>query len=334
VNPKSKGQAILFVVLILGVIMAGVVFFGAKRQDDVDTLIQRLDGTQTANEILTSAAKRVQQIYSNESGCDPDVLDTRLSRLARLPTAPADLGFGASFQYAAAVPGSLSAAVRQNRCDASATGCRQLAFPLENLIHVVTVGAVVTGAKAGTGDCPRDAIVRLSTSIKGQVYSQRVSLINICSFDSCNSSDDFSFLTNTGANTFRNAGTSNAGSAWDHNDWVAACGALPATWYGSIVWNSANENWKAGIDDLRWLRRYLETGAGAVGETTYMTFASTPSGNGACSSNTALCVGQACVPGVDFNRDRRVNEDDLAIFEKALRGFVPALPASAILPGQ
>lgn len=322
---KQRGQAILLVILILGVIMSAVVMFGSKRQADTGVLIERLDVSQTAQEALSNAARKIQVIYANESGCDPDVLDSRLSTIANLPTNPTT-AYGAGMSYAVAQPGIAAAAGKANLC-ATATGCRQFGIPIENRVYVVTAGAVVTGTGQASGlDCPRDATIRLSLAAGGNVYFQRFSLTNICTFDSCNAThDSFSGFV---------AYSVPAEGATFADGCTGANANVPGKWHGSII-NPIVASSGTTVQDIRWARRYLETGGGSTGETSYMYFSSAiTSGNGSCTeaNSDGQCRLRNCIPAFDLNRDRTNNEIDLAILEGFMRGLLPVLSPNAIDP--
>lgn len=318
---NNSGQALLMSILIIGMVMAAIILYGSRRQSDVAILVERLDTSQTAYEVLSAAAKKIQIIYSNESGCDPDVLNNRISRFTNLPTLATSLGY-TNVTYAIAQPSRTTAAEKYNFCNnASTTGCRQLGIPLENRVFVVTVGAVVSEANPGSGDCPRDATVRLSVTIGGNLYMQRATLINLCTLASCG----------TGASSFSTA-TANVsldtGAAT-----TSACGFLPVRYYGSITSSPpVASNTTINVNDLRWARRYLETGGAGVGETTYMipSASITDGSNGSCApaSSASQCNSRNCVPAFDLNRDKTNNDSDLAILEYYLRGFLATLPVT------
>lgn len=331
---KSQvGQGLLMAVLLIGALMATFVFFGAKRGEDTAILVQKLDSSQSAYEALASAAKRIQYMYAVDSGCDPGVLDSRLSAMANLPDLSAvggsdDLGVqvGGKATYVVAVPGGSSVAVRHNRCT-SATGCRQLAVPIDNMFFIVTAGQLIKDTAPGgrTIDCPRDASIRLSTVVGGNAFFQKFSFTNICSLASCTCVDsstcaayDKGFL----AQSITNNNSSRV---------TTACGYLNARRYGSMVNTTSS---LVTHDDLRWARRYLETGAGALGETNFLYVnAALPAGvNGACTvaGSGGQCKANDCVPAFDLNRDGSNNDADLAILENYLRGYVLSIPVNEL----
>lgn len=343
---KQRGQAILMVIMILGAIMALVVIFGAKRQSDISKLIDKLDSSQTAQEAMAAAAKKVQYVYANESGCDPDILDARLSRL---PPVPAASDFGTGMSYAVAqVPlddpsriaaskvliAALTTDERSNHCTAT-SGCRQIGVPLESRVYIVTVGAVVTPTVDGTtgthDTCARDATVRLSLAIGGNVFFQRFTLTNICTYKSCIANSS----VGSNLDSFDGITAVSTGSAGYFTQSLACTGGssgIAARWHGSITQATNSQIVK---DDIRWARRYLETGGGGVGETTFMD--GTPSSttkNGACdvAESNNQCVGVPCVPAFDLNRDKTNNEVDLAILENFLRGYLPSLSPNFLDP--
>ena len=311
---SSSGQSLLMTIMLLGVILASVIMWGAKRRADVAKVAERLDTSQTAYEVLSAASKKVQAIYANESSCDPDVLNTRLSRFSSLPSAVTTLGYDASFSYAIAQPAA-SGTQRYNFC--SAGYCRQFAIPLENRIFVVTVGKVASDAKVGTADCPRDATVRLTVAIGGNVYRQRSTLINVCTLTSC-----------AGASFSTATATAGADAGWAA---TTACtdAVVPSRYYGAITTPGVLAT-AIDVDDLRWGRRYLETGGAAIGETTYMVTTAFTSGNGSCTAagSASQCKLRNCIPAFDLNRDGANNESDLAIFEYFLRGYLATLPVT------
>ncbi|MGZ3721176.1 MAG: hypothetical protein ACXWR1_22675, partial [Bdellovibrionota bacterium] len=191
---SQRGQAMVLAVLCIGVVMAGIVMFGSSRSRDSAVTATKVDDSQTAYEALAEAAKRVQTIYANESGCVPETLDTRLSALPNLPAAAGSLGIGmttgtvSATSYAVAEP-SLAGADRQNRCSGGTVGCRQIGVPIDTYIYVVTVGAVTkdgTNPRGAGVDCPRDASAFLSVAVNGNLFTQRVTLTNICTYSACN----------------------------------------------------------------------------------------------------------------------------------------------------
>lgn len=343
---KQRGQAILMVIMILGALMAVVVIFGAKRQSDISKLVDKLDSSQAAQEAMAAAAKKVQYVYANESGCDPDILDSRLSRLAPVPAAT-DFGTGMSYAIAQtpmddsaraaaskAAVAALSSDERSNHCTA-ASGCRQIGVPLENRVYIVTVGAVVTPTVDGTSGthdtCARDATVRLSLAIGGNVFFQRFTLTNICTYKSCVANS----TVGADLDTFDGITAVSTGASGYFTQSLACTGGssgVPARWHGSITSSTDSQIVK---DDIRWARRYLETGGGGVGETTFMYGTpSTTTSNGACAvaESNSQCVGVPCVPAFDLNRDKTNNEVDLAILENFLRGYLPSLSPNFLDP--
>lgn len=309
-------------VLLMGILMAFTILFAARRQENVATLVSRLDASQTAYEVLSAATKRVQTIYANESSCDPKVLNSRLSRLEKLPADPNSAGLGSNLFYAVAQTkeqgAQLSSTERFNLCTpVGSTGCRQLAVSLENLVYVVTVGQVVGTDLTQSKDCPQDANVRVSVAINGSVFSQWSTLINVCTLSSC-VGDSF-----TGVTVAVPGGSASTSS----------CAYLPSRYYGSFTEGSGALSTVINTDDLRWARRYLETGGADVGETTYLVEVGRPANevkNGSCTeaSSASQCKGKNCIPAFDLNRDKTNNEADLAILELYLRGYLLSLPVT------
>lgn len=341
----ERGQGLLLAIMCLGMIMAGVVLFGATKGRHLAQGVQKLDTGQAAYEALAAAGKRVQTIYANESGCDPETLDARLSRLDPLPVSASTLGTGLvtgsgtkSSYYVIAQPRATTQEQRENRCSGG-TGCRQIAVQVENSYYIVTVGAVSSDPDTRTGDCARDASVRLSVAVNGNVFFQRFTLTNLCTLASCNCT--------TLACAAADAGFTSKSLTVSSGITTTACTGgnsnIPARRYGSLV---SATNTLVTTNDLRWARTYLETGGGAVGDTNFI-YSTTPVvpvtvgavtvRNGACFPANSLdaggaqqCLYSPCFPALDLNRDGNNNESDLAIMENYLRGYITSLPVNEL----
>ncbi len=313
------GQGTILYVLIIGLVLAMLVYFGIGKLAYFHKETARLSNTQIAQSVLSSTALKVQQIYANESSCDPKVLDSRLSRLPNVTAADAT---ARGVALAIANPAGGSSNERNNLCSGGSEGCRQFLMDLESLGYLVTVGQVGASDDGGvTTECPRDATVRLSVTIAGTVYYRRVTLINTCTYTSCGSfGESFDGVT------------ANAG---DDNLHATPCDIIPERPFGSIV--QADAETKVTVDDLRWARRYLSTGGGDVGDTTYMNTGGTDltaGTNGSCTKDTltpVLCRSRNCIPAFDLNLDRANSEADLSILEYYLRGYIPVLPVRDFL---
>jgi hypothetical protein len=320
-------------VLCLGVIMAGVVFFASGQQSQTAKASGKVEQGQAAYEALALAAKRIQSMYANEAGCAPESLDVRLSNLPSLSSTPTNLTYNNVVpSYIPANPSASVAADKANRCtSASNKGCRQLAIPVDNFVYVVTASAVAAdGAFASSGlaagqDCPRDANVTLTVAANGNVYIQRVTLTNICTLKSC---------SGTGAAGF-DSPASIVHSNVTHATTLACTGAyagISARHYGAGF--TSNASTTLTMDDLRWARKYLETGGDDVGETSFLYSTAVGwTGNGACPAvvtdlSNGQCHDKPCFPFFDLNRDGRNNEEDLAILENFMRGYLTTLPVN------
>ncbi len=326
---RQDGQAMILAIMCIGVIMATIVIYGSKRVEDMSKVVNKLDNSQAAYEALAAAAKRVQYIYANESGCDPETLDARLSALTELPASPAALG-GLSFNsgdlaYAIAQP-SLASPQKENRCTGG-SGCRQFAIPIDTFLYIVTAGSVSRDSDIRTGDCPRDASVRLSVAVNKNVYFQRVTLTNICSIAACDTDPP----TGAGGRGFSGISLTLSGAV----NTAACTGAnsnIPIRKYGGGFTEAVATN--LTTNDLRWARRFLETGGEGVGETNYLytTDGLIAAGNGSCSEalSASQCQNKNCFPAFDLNRDRTNNDADLAILENFLRGYINSLPVNEL----
>ena len=325
---QQKGQAVVVTVLLLGAILASITILAAKRNANISKITAKAEAAQLAQEVLSSAAKILQRRYAQDAGCDPATFRTGIAAGSNLPTNPDDLGLGPTgMDYVLAQASGATSADRQNRCT-SATGCRQLAFALRNRVYIVTIGAVLSDSPSraiGTA-CPRDVTVRLSVVIASKLFHRKVTLLNICTTDDCG--------TNTADNSkFIGMGVSVTGGTNVTFLSTQACPAnagnsIASRYYGSIT-NSTNGI--ISIDDYRWAKRYLETGGGETGETTFMQ-ATIAWGNGSCVSTSSnnQCVGRNCIPAFDLNYDQNNSEADLAILEYFLRGYLMSLPVNQL----
>lgn len=317
----------MLAVMALGSVIASIIFLGSNRNRDTAKVVVRVERGQSAYEALAEAAKRVQSLYVNEAACDPDSLNTRLSSLPNLPdltVSPSALNIkfaSIDVTYAVAQPSITSSPGRENRCTGGTAGCRQMAIPIDNFAYIVTIGAVSsdTSPRSAGVDCPRDASVSLSTAVSGSVFVQRVTLTNLCSFKSC---------------TGRGFDTPASISITSSNN-TSACTApyaeIRSTKYGGGFTSSGTS--VLSLNDLKWARRYLETGGSDMGETNFLYTASGTipgTANGACPTGNSVsqCLDRACFPALDLNRDKKNNDYDLAILENFMRGYLTTIPVN------
>ena len=341
---NAKGQMILTFLLVLGVSLAGLIMVSFDRQRNLNNKMSQLDASQAAQEVLGSAAKKVQQIYSGEAGCDPTQLDSLLNGLSSIAA-------NATFQTAGgstianglviAEPKIASgSASRYNLCTGTGTpavGCRQVAIPLDNLIYVVTFGYIAADPLSGSYlSCPRDATIRMSVTILGSVFRRRATLINTCTTMSsvCATVSPVTMaqalLDWTPIATFHTP--TPAPIVYDATVLPKTTACASSSFNQQYHYGSFFDNATISADDVRWARRYLETGRGNTGDTSYANFSVAPSSdNGACPYGTlaaSQCAGVPCIPHFDLNLDRVNNEADLAILEYYFRGFLPVLPVT------
>lgn len=304
---KNSGQASIGITLIVGIVLALILYYGYSRNAVMQGMVTAQDAKLIANDTLAAAARKMQQLYAIDSGCDPDVFEARVNSL---PAAPGG-GYNGFSYVVADIRSGLTADQRVNRC-ATATGCRQIPVDQNNRALIVTVGLISSldrpgGMPAGER-CSRDTTIKLKVAIRGQAFSRRYTLINTCSFTSC-------------------AGGSFAGATGNQATGIntTACGVLTARPYGDIVGTAGAPDGVVDEHELRWARKYLESGGFDAGGTTYIG-ATVAAGNGSCSAGTGGCVARSCVTYFDLNRDGTNNESDLAILEYYLRGYIPELP--------
>jgi hypothetical protein len=313
-------------VLCLGVVIATVIVFGFSRSRDSSIRVSNLEKSQAAAEALAGAAKRVQSMYANEAGCDPMSLNKRLSAMSNLPSNPSSIGltFGGRNLVYEYYDLSLKAI-----CNTGTTGCRQMAIPVGNRLWIVTVGAIAADSdsvtSARTGDCPRDVTVTLTTAATGRrSWIQRVTLTNICTLAACDSS--------VGGRGFDSQGTLTLSGSMSTSACTGTYAGVRSTKYGGGFTESGTT--KLSLDDLRWARRYLETGGEGIGETNflYLSSGSVGTGNGSCppASSASQCKDKNCFPALDLNRDYKNNESDLGILEHFMRGYLTTLPVNEL----
>lgn len=321
---NHKGQITLMFVMILGVLLAMLVVFGWQRYGTLTKETSYVEDGIKANSVFTQAAKVVQQMYFGEASCDPDVLDQRLSLMENLPSTT--LSTGVTYVIASTTPaaGGLTLDERMNRCSAGDNaGCRQIGIELDGRGYIVTIGTVsglADSSDGGTPDptsvCPRDATFRMSLAIRGRLFVRRATLINLCTLKSCEGAEFFDSTYGAANQPYKDV------SAFDS---VSACGQLPALNYGDVVGTDT----RLTVDDLRWLRRYVNTGGGSIGSSSFINFTTTvPAGeNGVCPASDSKCTTKPCVPSVDLDLNETNNDADIAIMEYHLRGYGSDLPA-------
>lgn len=307
---NCRGQTTIAMVLIFGTFLAFIVLYGWQRNQQLQGFVNTQDSRLVANDVLSAAARKMQQIYSSEASCDPDIFE---ARVAALPTAPGGGYNGLSYVIADTSTG-LTADQRVNRC-AAASGCRQIPVDQNGRAYLVTVGLVSSLSRpaplTANERCSRDATIKLKTTIRQQAFSRQYTLINTCSYTSC-----------TGGNFSGVTGNQSAAPAGAN---TTACGLLGARPYGDIVGTDGAPDGVVNEHELRWARRYLETGAYDIGTTTFLAATLTTT-NGSCAAGTGGCLGKNCIPYFDLNKDGANNEADLAILEYYLRGYIPELP--------
>ncbi|NUM88199.1 MAG: hypothetical protein HUU37_03255, partial [Bdellovibrionales bacterium] len=241
---NQRGQGGLMFVLIAGSLLAVIVFFGWYKQRIMADVADRVENTLIAQEVTSAVAQRVQKIYAEESGCDPDTLDDRLSNLDELGALPAGVS------YAVAASKATSGSNERIGLCTGGKGCRQIAVDIENRRYIATAGRV-SGTSAITPNCPRDATVKIRVTIENTVYFRRVTLVNTCSYKSCSGGSFDSVTSDVTGNTVT----------------TTACVPLASRRFGALV--RATDT-TIDLDDLRFARRYLSTGAGNSGDTTFL----------------------------------------------------------------
>jgi hypothetical protein len=364
---EQRGQAMVIAVLCLGVLMAALVYFGASQGAHTTEAVDYIAVRQGAYEALAEAAKQVQSIYANQAACDPDSLNTRLSALPNLPYDPSQIGLSSTgatstpFTYQVIFPyGSSGVQSRYGICGpGSGTGCRQMAIPINGKYFVVTAGAVTADYDSITnsriGACPRDASIILTTaamtgamwgaagtSPENALFMQRVTLTNVCTIAAC---DNASPNYGAGFDLPQQTGWSVSGANPVPGQ-ITITGTMTTTTCTGADSNLTSRNYGGGFttststllsaDDLRWARRYLETGGEGVGETNFLYYNGATvggsSGNGSCSAANSVsqCLDKPCFPFFDLNRDGKNNEEDLAILENFMRGYLTSLPVNEL----
>lgn len=317
---NQSGQAVLITMGLIGVVLATIVLFGQVKSAQVQKQVNRIENDLIANDLFLIAAKKVQQIYMNEAGCDPDRLNTIINNWSVLPSQ-----YATGLDWAIADASESTTARKQGLCSGG-TGCRQMGFELGGRGYIITVAQIDFGSDASTtggvfdtsGTCSRDTSVNLVIKIEGTVYNRFVTLINLCSLKSC-----------TGP-SFEGA-TATASAALT----TTACTNSNGTQIGSrkygVLLDSTNTNITS--DDIRWARRYLATGGADQGVTEFLyTTASPTSGNATCdvSGSASQCKTRSCVPGFDLDMDKSNTDADLAILELYVRGYINVLPITAV----
>jgi hypothetical protein len=304
----NRGQSQILAVVALSAVMTSVALISVDYSRQTANFgVQILKRVEMRN-ALDEAVRYASYLYRNESGCDPVVLNAKLSRMVPTgainglasPPAPTNryLQIGLNSQTYNVSFGQVTALQWNGggvpAADPSLDGSAPTPFPV----------------LAGTS---QDADIEVWTTYglapNAQRMVQRAVLINTCTYpcslplnNGSEAAQTGSFPCGTGQGDAAisylqiNANTGPAcNGGRKPGDLNGACGSAPD---GFI-----------DMQDVILLRNYLRS-ADASG-----TCVATMIGNGAANS--------ACA---DLNLDGRVDEIDLNILEKVLRGYIQAVP--------
>lgn len=290
---NEKGAAQLLTALAFGVTLVTGALYSLQYSNMLQVAKIRQTRKSELRTAVWEALDHARTIYQREANCDPNIFHHLLWRMN--------------------VDGSIG----------TATGRRVLNVNVGRNVYPVSFGVVqpITVAGALNTDPtvrinpPQDVVVEAWATTVQTKTVQRAVFLNNCTYPCaaiigattasefiglCNAAEDpeFAFHTITNPAAFGAAAGCGTGGAFRFGDISAtACG--PDTPNGSI-----------DVADIVILKNYLRSG----------------DISGSC---TTLMIGDgAGTPGcADLNQDSMVDETDLSILEKVLRGYLWSLPA-------
>jgi len=326
---EESGQAQILTSLLISTAMLTGTLFALERGNQIrmDTL-QGNRGLEMKS-ALDGAIQHAAMIFKRDSACDPQILDMKLGLLNN-----------GSFD------GSLLPS-RSNLKNNGKSGTRIMRVKTEKRSFLVSFGPVrriawqTSGVGSGvptldptvdptTGDyqsgTSQDALIEVSTTDGKMRVVERAVLINNCSYPcaytdvgatNCSVAQNpaVSYHIIDSPDVFPNAGTTAA--PYETQTWYGGSRCGDGRHFGDLRGadlTPSEPDGKVGVDDLHTLRDYLRDG------TTPFASESVIIGNG---SSLYGCG--------DLNLDWQVNEVDLGILEKALRGYLLWVPATADL---
>ena len=328
----ESGQAQILTALLISTAMLTGTLFALERgnQIRIDT-IQGNRGLEMKSS-LDGAIHHAAMIFKRDSACDPQILDHKLGLLnnesldGSLVSSRIELKNGGK-------SGTRMMRVKTERRSylVSFGPVRRIAWQTSGVsVGVPTVDPTIdpdTGAyQSGTS---QDALIEVwSTDGKMRVM-QRAVLLNNCSYPcaysesgttncSVEQNPAVSYHLIDSPNGFPNSGTTAA--PYDSDTWYGALRCGDGRNFGDLRGSDLNPSQadgEVGVDDLHALRDYLREG------TTPFAPESVIIGNG----STQYGCG-------DLNLDWQVNEVDLGILEKVLRGYLLWVPSTADLREQ
>ncbi|MBN22298.1 MAG: hypothetical protein CL678_13535 [Bdellovibrionaceae bacterium] len=297
---NNKGQSQILMAAAFGIIMLSGAVYTLQRSEEksaTQTKIARISEMRAA---LDGAVQFAQQIYQNESGCDPAILQNRLNRLNT------DGTFALVTQ---------ATTRRQLDMDINRNRYRVSFGPVINIEY--SAGANPSGPNSDTPGMSQDVELEVWTTdcIAGngncvnsrnrQRVVQRAVLLNNCTHPCVNTLNinDIGGLGNIQASGICVTATDPNISYHEFvpgeiNGFLASCPTNPG-----IRMGDANGDDNLNVLDLELLRNYLR--------------------NQDSSQFFATLDISACM---DMNQDQIVNEIDLALLEKLLRGYIYRLP--------
>ncbi|HTL12508.1 MAG TPA: dockerin type I domain-containing protein [Bdellovibrionota bacterium] len=328
-----SGQSQILMALSVGITMLTAALYALDYAQQSSRLTIRGGMRSEMRKATDAVVAHLSQIYHNDAACDPIQLNERLARLkfdgsvAQQPTYPAAPKFPPD-----------------GTADYTAFN-RYMDVSLNNVLYRVSVGPVSQvsrkdGQNFINSDTPgnqMDAMVEVWTSRGTIKVLQRAVFINNCSYP-CAILDPA-----TGAGVTGFCPPRAAGSGPDYDDWVAYHSILNAPEWpvpspaaqdqlktcrgnrrvGSVDTLDCAKSDVINVADLWVLRNYIRNGLPAGTCTDLMLPIGTSGVACPCASGGASATVGSCG---DLNGDGHVDEVDLNILEKILRGYLNTSP--------
>lgn len=284
---QESGQAQILIALAMSTVMISAAYYTLERtQKAGETAIRQMKLSE-ARAALDGAIQFAAYLYQFQSGCDPVLFNEKLSRL--------------NLDGSLLESGTSSPTIRQMDVSVNFTAFRIAFGPVTRIDWVGSTDDPSVPNEVGTS---QDALIETWTTSQSTRFIQRAVLINNCTYP-CSTS-----LSSSGYCV----AASDAAIAYHqidpHSFPIPSCGGTGSTGVaGGAIGGTSSYGIVDSLDqvinvpDLIVLRNYLRSGQteGSVGE----------------------FVIKECA---DVNQDGMLNEIDLNLIEKLLRGYINYIP--------
>ncbi len=330
---NQKGQAQILAATVIGFFMLAGILASLEMASQYTRNRNKVNRRTQMREAIDIAAKQIAYTYQGQAACDPVLLNQSLNSLsAVLPPPPAAGGLTYNRSKAIQVAGTdyIVHFGRLKKLNKDP--------PAPDLFEVVHGQPTLVLADAAVGESQDVAVEMWTTFANRRAAAVAGGAVN----SSLDKVQQYVILLNTCNNPCRqdqtesgcNRQTTNLSAVYyqmpSNASLIPAAITAPSTRFcQGVASQRGNLNTGAGlfidIFDLTILKTYLRSGG--VLESSQAIIEGLPIGGlpgpGAVFGDGNVIFPQACA---DLNRDGRINETDLNIMEKYLRGYINWLP--------